>query len=70
MIDIRLLRDKPDEVRAAYDRLGATVDLAGVNAADARVRDLKNESQTLQAEQNRLSKEIGRAAAGEAREKA
>ncbi len=70
MIDIRLLRDKPDEVRAAYERLGATVDLAGVTAADARVRDLKNESQTMQAEQNRLSKEIGRAAAGEARERA
>jgi seryl-tRNA synthetase len=70
VIDIRLLREKPEEVRAAYERLGATVDLAGVAAADARVRDLKNESQTLQAEQNRLSKEIGRAAAGEAREKA
>ena len=70
MIDNRLLRDKPDEVRAAYERLGATVDLAGVIAADARVRDLKNESQTMQAEQNRLSKEIGRAAAGEARERA
>ena len=70
MIDIRLLRDKPEDVRAAYERLGATVDLAGVTAADARVRDLKNESQTLQAEQNRLSKEIGRAAAGEARERA
>jgi len=70
VIDNRLLRDKPDEVRAAYERLGATVDLAGVIAADARVRDLKNESQTMQAEQNRLSKEIGRAAAGEARERA
>ena len=70
MIDIRLLREKPDEVRAAYERLGTPVDLAGVTTADARVRDLKNESQTLQAEQNRLSKEIGRAAAGEAREKA
>jgi seryl-tRNA synthetase len=70
VIDIRLLREKPEDVRAAYERLGATVDLDGVAAADARVRDLKNESQTLQAEQNRLSKEIGRAAAGEAREKA
>jgi seryl-tRNA synthetase len=70
VIDIRLLRDKPDEVRAAYQRLGATVDLDGVIAADARVRDLKNDSQTMQAEQNRLSKEIGRAAAGEARERA
>ena len=70
MIDTRLLREKPDEVRDAYKRLGAAVDLDGVIAADARVRDLKNESQTLQAEQNRLSKEIGRAAAGEARERA
>jgi seryl-tRNA synthetase len=70
VIDIRLLREKPDEVRQAYERLGATVDLAGVSAADARVRDLKNESQTLQAEQNRISKDIGRAAPGEAREQA
>jgi seryl-tRNA synthetase len=70
VIDIRLLRETPDEVREGYKRLGAAVDLDAVMAADARVRDLKNESQTLQAEQNRLSKEIGRAAAGEAREKA
>ena len=70
MIDIRLLREKPDEVRQAYERLFATVDLDGVIAADARVRDLKNESQTLQAEQNRLSKDIGKAAPGAEREEA
>ncbi len=70
MIDIRLLREKPDEVRVGYERLGTQVDLEAVMARDARVRDLKNESQTLQAEQNRLSKEIGRAAPGEAREQA
>jgi seryl-tRNA synthetase len=70
VIDIRLLREKPDEVRAGYERLGTAVDLEAVMAKDARVRDLKNESQTLQAEQNRLSKEIGRAAPGEAREQA
>ena len=54
VIDIRLLRENPDEVRQAYARLGAPIDLDGVIAADARVRDLKNESQTLQAEQNAL----------------
>jgi seryl-tRNA synthetase len=70
VIDIRLLREKPDEVRAGYQRLGTDVDLDAVMARDTRVRDLKNESQTLQAEQNRLSKEIGRAAPGEAREQA
>jgi seryl-tRNA synthetase len=70
VIDIRLLREKPEEVRAGYLRLGSPVDLDAVLAQDARVRDLKNESQLVQAEQNRLSKEIGRAAAGEAREQA
>jgi len=70
VIDIRLLREEPNVVEEGYRKLGAPVDLAGVRAQDARVRDLKNESQTLQAEQNRLSKEIGRAAPGEAREKA
>jgi seryl-tRNA synthetase len=70
VIDIRLLREKADEVRQAYQRLGTAVDLAGVTAADSRVRDLKNESQTLQAEQNRFSKEIGRAAPGPARQEA
>jgi seryl-tRNA synthetase len=70
VIDIRLLRDNPDEVRAGYARLGGNIDLAPVIAQDARLRDLKNESQTLQAEQNRLSKEIGKAAPGEAREAA
>src|ERR1700712_2245877 len=63
VLDIRLIREKPEEVRAV-------VDFDGVLALDSRVRDLKNESQMLQAEQNRLSKDIGRAAPGEAREAA
>ena len=70
MIDIRLLRENPDEVRAGYARLGGDIDLGPVILQDALLRDLKNESQTMQAEQNRLSKEIGRAAPGEAREQA
>jgi len=70
VLDIRLIREKPEEVRAGFDRLGATIDFDGVLALDSRVRDLKNESQNLQAEQNRISKDIGRAAPGEAREAA
>jgi seryl-tRNA synthetase len=70
VIDIRLIREKPDEVRAGFQRLGAVVDFDAVLALDTRVRDLKNDSQSLQAEQNRMSKEIGRAAPGEAREQA
>ena len=70
MIDIRLLRDNLEEVRKGYARLGAPIDLDKVTAADARVRDLKNESQTLQANQNKISKDIGRAAPGPDRERA
>lgn len=70
MIDIRLLREQPDVVRDGYRRLGTPIDLDRVMAEDARLRDLKNASQTLQAEQNRISKDIGRAPAGPEREKA
>jgi seryl-tRNA synthetase len=70
VIDIRLLRDNLDEVRQGYARLGAPIDLDKVIAADVRVRDLKNESQTLQAAQNKISKDIGRAAPGPERERA
>jgi seryl-tRNA synthetase len=70
VIDIRLLRENLEEVRQGYARLGAPVDLDKVIAADARVRDLKNESQTLQATQNKMSKDIGRAAPGADRERA
>ena len=67
MLDIRLIREKPQEVRDGFARLGAQVDLDAVLALDEEVRKLKNESQTIAAEQNRLSKEIGKAAP-EARE--
>src|SRR3954464_5299100 len=70
VLDIRLIREKPDEVRAGFQRLGAVVDFESLLALDTRVRDLKNDSQSLQAEQNRMSREIGRAAPGEAREQA
>jgi seryl-tRNA synthetase len=70
VIDIRLLRENLEEVRQGYARLGAPVDLEKVIAADTRVRDLKNESQTLQATQNKISKDIGRAAPGADRERA
>ncbi|HEY0715419.1 MAG TPA: serine--tRNA ligase [Polyangia bacterium] len=62
MLDIRLLRDKTQDVRDGFARLGANIDLDAVIALDDEVRRLKNESQTIKAEQNRLSKEIGKAA--------
>src|ERR1700690_2768984 len=68
MLDIRLIRETPDEVRAGFAKLGSTVDLDAVLALDLTVRKLKNDSQTIQADQNRLSREIAKAPTPEARE--
>src|ERR1700690_72311 len=70
MLDIRLIRETPDEVRAGFAKLGSTVDLDAVLALDLTVRKLKNDSQTIQADQNRLSREIAKAPTPEAREEA
>ena len=61
MLDIRLIREKPEEVRAGFARLGAQVDLDAVLALDEELRRLKKESEAIAAEQNRLSKEMGKA---------
>jgi seryl-tRNA synthetase len=68
MLDIRLIRDKPDEVKEGFRRLGADIDLAAVIALDEEVRKLKGESEGVAADQNRLSKEIAKAPSPEARE--
>ncbi len=68
MLDIRLIREKPDEVRAGFARLGADIDLSALISLDEEVRKLQGESEGIAAEQNRLSKEIARAATPEARE--
>ncbi|HNT88503.1 MAG TPA: hypothetical protein PKL84_11625, partial [Candidatus Hydrogenedentes bacterium] len=60
MLDIKLLRDQPDVVRAAIERRGADIDLDGVLAVDARWRALTHEWEQLRAEQNRAGEEIAR----------
>jgi len=61
MLDIRLVRENPEDVRAGFRKLGADVNLDAVIALDEAVRKLKNDSQTIQAEQNRLSKDMAKA---------
>jgi seryl-tRNA synthetase len=68
MLDIRLIREKPEEVREGFRKLGASVDFDGLLALDETVRKLKNDSQTIQADQNKLSREIAKAPTPEARE--
>jgi len=44
-----------------FCQAGSDVDLDAVLALDQTVRKLKNDSQTIQADQNRLSREIAKA---------
>lgn len=62
MLDIRLLREQSDQVKAALSRrdpsLAAQVD--AVLAINAESRAAETQLQTLQADRNKLSKEIGK----------
>src|SRR5512145_138676 len=60
MLDIRYLRDNPDEAEARLHTRGEAVELAPFRALDARRRELLGESETLKAERNNVSALIGR----------
>ncbi len=60
MLDLQLIRDKPEEVRANLSRRGLDISLDPLLELDARRRSLLAEVESLRAERNRVSKEIGR----------
>ncbi len=62
MIDLKLLRDDTDAVRAAYARRGGVKNLDKVIELDAAFRESLGEVEKLRAEQNQASKAIGLAA--------
>src|SRR5436189_692503 len=61
MLDLKAIREDPEPFRAGLERRGAATDLDRLLELDRRQRALKVEVETLRAEQNRMSKEIGRA---------
>ena len=62
MIDLRLLRENPDAVKAAYARRGGVEGLDQVVELDRRYREVLSGVEALRAEHNRASKAIGMAA--------
>jgi seryl-tRNA synthetase len=66
MLDIRLIREKPDFVRARLSTRGGgdEAKIDEVVRADAERRKLETALQQLNADRNRLSKEIGKKLAG------
>ncbi len=59
MLDIQILRNRPDLVAAALARRGAAVDLAPFEALEAQRKQVQTQTQELQAKRNALSKQIG-----------
>jgi len=60
VLDIKLIREDPDLVRKALKDRGDEAPLEEVLALDQKRRNLMQETEALQAEHNRQSKEVGR----------
>ena len=60
MLDINLIREKPDLVKGAMHNLNAEAPIDEILVLDARRRETLKELESLRAERNTVSKEIGR----------
>jgi seryl-tRNA synthetase len=60
VLDLQLIRDHPEQVRASLARRGIEPPLQPILELDSRRRSLLTQAETLKAERNRVSKEIGR----------
>jgi seryl-tRNA synthetase len=60
MLDIQLIREQPEKVEAALKRRGLTPPIERILEMDSERRSLLTQVETLKAERNKTSKEIGR----------
>ena len=59
MLDLRLLREHPEVISEQLARRGVEVDLMGLQAIAIQGRDLEEQRSGLQAEGNRVGREVG-----------
>ncbi|MCJ7516165.1 MAG: serine--tRNA ligase [Dehalococcoidia bacterium] len=62
MLDIKLIRDNPDVVRKALQNRGESITLDQIISLDERRRQLLHDMETLRAQRNEVSKQIGKMA--------
>jgi len=67
VLDQRLLRDDPELIRRQLSRRGLEVDLTGLQQIARQERDLEEQRSNLQAEGNRIGREVGQRIQGGAR---
>jgi len=68
MLDLRLIREQPDFVKAEIAKLNTTAPIDEILALDERRRSMLTEVETLKAQLNAGSRETGKKAAGEERD--
>jgi seryl-tRNA synthetase len=68
MLDLNLIREKPDFVKAEIAKLNDTAPIDEILEADRRRRELLTEVETLKAERNAGSRQTGKKQAGEERD--
>jgi seryl-tRNA synthetase len=59
VLDQRLLRDNPELIASELQRRGKSLDLSELQAKARQLRDLEEQRSNLQAEGNRIGKEMG-----------
>ena len=59
MLDQRLLRDNPELITEQLGRRGMSLELTGLQLMARQERDLVEQRSNLQAEGNRIGKEVG-----------
>ena len=59
MLDQRLVRENPELIAAQLARRGMKVDFSALQSIAQQLRDLEEQRSTLQAEGNRIGKEVG-----------
>ncbi len=62
MLDIKLIRDNPDVVRKALQNRGESITLDQIISLDEQRRKLLHDMETLRAQRNEVSKQIGKMA--------
>jgi seryl-tRNA synthetase len=62
VLDIKLIRDNPDVVRKALQNRGESITLDQIISLDERRRKLLHDMETLRAQRNEVSKQIGKMA--------
>ncbi len=60
MLDIRLIRENPELIRQALEERGDTTDIDTILEADKLYRRLLRQTETLRAQHNEVSKQLGR----------